>query len=68
VFRDCVASTVYGAYQDITEVVELQCKVGGTREVQKYTDGEDWLVDTALVVRTPEGEVGGYDEEDGVAP
>ena len=49
-FRDCVASTVYGAYQGIIEVVELQCKVGGTREVQKYTHGKDGPVETAPVV------------------
>jgi len=50
VFKDYVASTVYGAYQDIIEVVELQCKVGGTKEVQKYTDDKDGPVDTAPVV------------------
>jgi len=49
-FRDCVAPTIYGAYQNIIEVVELQCKVGGTREVQKNTDDKDRLVETAPVV------------------
>ena len=49
-FRNCVASTVYDAYQDIIEVVELQCKVGGVGEVRKYTDDKDWLVGTSGVV------------------
>jgi hypothetical protein len=39
-----------GAYQDVIEVVELQSKVGGTREVQKYTDDKNGPVDTAPVV------------------
>ena len=50
VFRDCIAPTAYGAYQNIIEVVELQCKVGGTREVQKYTHDKDGPIETAPVV------------------
>jgi len=50
--NNCVASIWCGAYQDLVEMTELQCKVGGTRKVQESTDDENGVTSADPAARS----------------